>query len=213
MSMPNDETEIDVSNVDVAAVYIGYTALVGDVERTALAFNLSPRVVRHLAEKFDWNDKIKSISLLNKSGKPGDWEKAQNRALSWVQGHMLRSVLQRILENINNMTREDVVRTVISQKRTGEISFSASFYTDLAAAMEKCHAMCYTALGDAQGDRTRADKDQVAPEMTVDALHLAIGTALSNPAGAGAERVLLEQATEKAVKAAVPPKPKDEPGS
>lgn len=208
--MPKDMSEIDTNNVDVAAVYIGFTALVGDVERTALAFNLTPRVVRHLAEKFDWNDKIRSISMLNKSGKPGDWEKAQNRALSWVQGHMLRSVLQRILENINNMTREDVVRTVINQKRTGEVTFSASFYTDLAAAMEKCHSMCYTALSDSGGDRSRAEKEAVSPEMTMDALHSAMALALNSPVGAGAERVLLEEATEKAVKAAVPKRPEED---
>lgn len=202
--------EIDVSNVDVAAVFLGFMALVGDIDRTALAFNLTPRVVRHLAETHDWNDKIRSVSMLNKSGKPGDWEKAQNRALSFVQGHLLRSVMQRILENLNNMSRAEIVKTVISQKRTGEITFSAGFYSDLAAAMERCHSMCYAALEDAAGDRTRAGKEAVNAELSVDALHAAISGALNTPAGAGAERVLLEKEVEKVVKESVPKRPKDE---
>lgn len=211
--MTKDISEIDVSNVDVAAVFLGFMALVGDVDRTALAFNLAPCVVRHLAEKHGWEDKIRNVSMLSKSGAPGSWERAQNRALSYVQGHLLRSVLQRILENLNNMSKEDVIRTVINQKRTGEIVFSAGFYSDLATAMERSHSMCYVALSDGQGDRTRQDKEEASSEMTVDALHAAIATALNNPAGAGAERVLLEQEVEKTVKASVPPRPKDEPGS
>lgn len=212
MSMPNDETEIDVSNVDVAAVYIGYTALVGDVERTALAFNLSPRVVRHLAEKFSWEDKIRSISLLSKGSKPGDWEKAQNRALCFVSGHMLRSVIQRIVENIHGMSRADVVKTVIVQKGGG-VTFSAGFYSDISAALERCNSICYAALEDAAGDRTRAGKEAVNAELSVEALHSAISSALNSPAGAGAERLLLEKEVEKVVKGSVPPRPKDEPGS
>lgn len=205
-----DIDDIDVSNVDVAAVYIGYTALVGDVERTALAFNLSTRVVKHLAEKFDWDSKIRSISLLSKGSKPGDWEKCQNRALSFVQGHLLRSVLQRILENLNSMSKADIVRTVINQKRTGEITFSAGFYSDLAAAMERCQAMCYAALEDAAGDRTRAGKEAINAELSVDALHAAISSALNTPAGAGtAERVLLEAEVEKVVKESVPKRPEE----
>lgn len=208
MSAPNID-DIDVSNVDVAAVYIGFTALVGDIDRTALAFGLSTRVVQHLADKFDWNDKIRSISMLSKSGKPGEWEKAQNRALCFVQGHLLRSIMQRILENLNGLSRAEIVKTVVSQKRTGEITFSAGFYSDLAAAMQKCHEMCYVSLGDSAGDRGRENKEALNSELSVDALHAAISSALNTPAGAGAERVLLEKEVEKVVKESVPKRPEE----
>lgn len=204
-----DISEIDVSNVDVAAVYIGFTALVGDVEKTALAFNLSTRVVEFLATKFDWNSKIRSISMLNKSGKPGEWEQAQNRALCFVQAHLLRSIMQRILENLNGLSRADIVKTVISQKGNGAVVFSASFYSDLASAMERCHSMCYASLADSAGDRTRAGKEALNSELSVDALHAAISSALNTPAGAGAERVLLEQEVEKVVKESVPKRPEE----
>lgn len=202
--------DIDTSNLDVAAIFLGFMALVGDIDRTALAFNISPRVVRFLADKDGWNDKIRSVSLLNQKGKPGDFEKASNRALSFVQGHLLRSIMQRILENLNNMSRAEIVKTVISQKRTGEITFSASFYSDLAAAMQKCHEMCYVSLGDSAGDRGRENKEALSSELSVDALHSAISAALNTPAGAGAERILLEKETEKVVKESVPKRPVDE---
>lgn len=204
-----DIDDIDTSMVDVAAVFLGFMALVGDIDRTALAFNLSPRVVTHLAQKFGWNDKIKQTSLLSKQGAPGSWEICQNRAISWVQGHMLRSVLQRIIENIHNMSREEIVRTVIVQKGGGVI-FSASFYSDLAAAVEKCHSLCYAAIGDSSGDRSRSEKGAISEEMSVTALHSAISTALNNPLGAGAERVLLEKETDRIVRASVPPRPKED---
>lgn len=201
--------DIDTSNLDVAAIYIGYTALVGDAERTALAFNISPRVVQHLAQKFDWDDKIRRISMLSKSGKPGDFERASNRALCFVSGHMLRSVIQRIIENIHNMSREEIVKTVIVQKGGG-VTFSASFYSDLSAALEKVNSICFTALEDSAGDRTRAGKEAVSAELSVDALHSAISAALNTPAGAGAERLLLEKEVEKVVKESVPKRPKED---
>lgn len=201
--------DIDTSNLDVAAIFLGYMALVGDTDRTALAFNITPRVVRSLAERHGWEDKIRSISFQNKQGKPGDFEKATNRALCFVNGHILRSIIQRILENLNSMSRADIVKTVISQKRTGEITFSAGFYSDLAAAMERCHSMCYAALADASADRSRTDKEAVNAELSVDALHAAISSALNTPAGAAAERVLLEKEVEKVVKESVPKRPEE----
>lgn len=201
--------DIDTSNVDHAAVFLGFVALVGDIDRTALAFNLSPRVVRHLAEKNGWDDKIRSISFQNKSGKPGDFEKATNRALSFVTGHMLRSVISKIIENIHGMSRSDIVKTVIVQKGGG-VTFSAGFYSDLSAALERCNSICFAALEDDAGGRTRAGKEAVSAELSVTALHAAISSALNTPAGAGAERALLEKETERIVRASVPPRPEDE---
>lgn len=184
--------KIDTKNIDVAAVFLGFCAVCGDIQKVALLFDLDPALVEKLAEENSWTDKIKRLSLVSKDGTDnGEWARMQNRAISYVQGHQLRSVLQRILENINQMTREDLTATVTAVK-AGSVSFTARFYADLSAAMASAHSLCYQALNDGPGDRSSAGKTEDEESLSIEKLHSAVLMALSNPAGAGAERKLLE---------------------
>lgn len=183
--------KIDTKQIDVAAVFLGYCACVGDVQKVALMFDLDPALVEKLAEENEWTDKIRRLSLVSKDGTDnGEWAKMQNRALSYVQGHQLRSILQRVLENVGQMTREDLTATVTAVK-AGSVTFTARFYADLAAAMQSAHSMCFTALGDSASERKELAEGK-EEGLSIEKLHSAVLMALSNPAGAGAERKLLE---------------------
>lgn len=184
--------KIDTAQVDVAAVFLGYVACVGSVEKVSLMFDLSPEVVQRLAEENDWNDKIKRLSVVSKDGTTNEeWAVMQNRALSFVQGTMLRTVLQRILENVGQMSREDLTATVTAVK-AGSVTFSAKFYSEISAAMESAHRMCYNALSDGTADRSSKGKTEGEEPLSIEKLHSAVLMALSSGAGAGAERRLLE---------------------
>lgn len=182
--------KIDTSKIDVAAVFLGYVAVVGDIQKVALLFDLDPALVEKLAEENEWVSKIKRLSLVSKEGADsGEWAKMQSRALCYIQGHQLRLVLQKILENVNQMTREDLVATITAVK-AGSVTFTARFYADLAAAMQSAHQMCYAALGDSASERDTEKKGDET--LSIEKLHSAVLMALSNPASAGAERKLLE---------------------
>lgn len=185
--------QINTKQIDPVAVFLGYCGVCGDVQKVALLFDLDPKLVERLAEENDWNDKIKRLSLVSKDGTDGgEWAKIQNRALSLIQGTMLRKVLQSVLENINQMTREDLTATVTAVK-AGSVTFTARFYADLAAAMQSAHQMCYSALGDSASEREKITGGE--EPLSIEKLHCAVLQALSSPAGAGAERKLLENET------------------
>lgn len=180
--------QINTKQVDVAAVFLGYVACVGSIEKVSLMFDLDPSLVEKLAEENDWLGKVKRLSLVSKDGTDNnEWAKMQSRAISYVQGHQLRAVLQRVLENINQMTREDLTATVTAVK-AGSVTFTARFYADLAAAMQSAHQMCYAALGDSASEREKVSGGEET--LSIEKLHSAVLMALSNPAGAGAERRL-----------------------
>lgn len=182
--------KIDTSKIDVAAVFLGFCACVGDIQKVALMFDLDPALVENLAEENQWTDKIRRLSLVSKDGSDnGEWAKCQNRALSYVQGHMLRGILQKVLESVGGMGREDLTATVTAVK-AGSVTYTARFYADLAAAMQSAHSICYAALGDGASDR----KDVAGTDepLSIDKINAAVLLALSNPASAGAERKLLE---------------------
>lgn len=174
------------------AVFLGFTACTGDIQKTSLMFDLNPALVEQLAEENDWQGKLKRLSLVSKDGKDdGEWARCQSRALCFVQGHMLRSVLQRILENVGAMSREDLTATVTAVK-AGSVTFTAKFYAEISSAMESAHRMCYNALQDGTADRGLKDKKEDGETLSIEKLHSAVLMALSSGAGAGAERKLLE---------------------
>lgn len=184
--------KIDTKTVDVVAVFLGFTACVGDIQKTSLMFDLDPALVERLAEENDWNNKLRRLSLVSKDGTDGgEWAKMQSRAISYVQGHMLRSVLQRILENIGQMSREDILATVTAV-RAGSVTFTAKFYAEISAAMEASHRMCYNALCDGTADRGAKDKTAEEDTPSIEKLHSAVLMALSGAPGAGVERKLLD---------------------
>jgi len=168
------------NDVNIVRIFLVYSAFVGDVDKTANALNLDPDFVRKLAKDEGWNEQLRRITLLSKTGRPGDFERAQNRALSFVQAHQTSELINRVLEQFSDMTNEEIIEAIASVAKDGSRHVSGRFFADLTAAMEKCHSMKYAALGDTAGERVkRVDND--SEEMNATALHMAVMSALNNP--------------------------------
>lgn len=168
------------NDINVVRVFLIYSAFVGDVAKTAAALNLSEDFVAKLAKDEGWNRQLEKVVLMSKGGRPGDFERAQNRALSFVQAHQTSEILNRVLQQFQDMSNEEILEAIASVAKDGSRHVSGRFFADLTAAMEKCHSMKYAALGDTAGERVkRADGE--TEEMNATALHMAVMSALNNP--------------------------------
>jgi len=144
--------------IDRENAFMLYAAFTGDLERTAAALGVRPMDVLRVAQEEEWNEKLKPILDLKKSSKPGDIERAINRALNFVQAHRLRMVIERVIRRLTGMSAEELESYLFtsSTKAGGEIAkLSTRALADLASAVEKCHAMTYQALNDSMPERAR----------------------------------------------------------
>jgi len=148
---------VDKSNLDVSQIFLVFMATVGDVTKTANALDMDPDIVDRLARQEGWLDKIRRISVMSKSEKPGDFERATNRALNYVQAHLFRLSMDRMLKYVRGLENDAIGDISKTTDRSGVVRISGRFWADMAAAMEKCHAMTYAALGDTATER----KDQL----------------------------------------------------
>jgi hypothetical protein len=169
---------LNKNKLDVSQILLTYVALCGDVARTAEALNLEPAVVQALADAEGWQAKIQRVTLLSTSGKPGDFERAQNKALAFVQGHRIRTLLDSVIRRFEGMSPEEICDQVSNVGKNGARILSARYFVDLAAAAEKASAMCYAALGDTVGERTKRDDEP--DQMNVSALHAAVIQSLNS---------------------------------
>lgn len=168
------------ATVDVSQCFLIYMQLVGDVEKTAAALDLDPKFVRDLAKDEGWDVKIQRVCLMSKGEKPGDYERAVNRALCFVQAHQTSQLLDKILLSLNQHKPDDLLDELATKTKFGS-TLSARIFADITAAMEKCHQMKYAALGDTVKERdTRAD--QPGGDMNANALHAAVISALNGVA-------------------------------
>lgn len=164
---------------DIAQIFLVFMATIGDVEKTALALQLDPEFVLWLAEQEGWQEKVRRVTVMSKSEKPGDWERAQNRCLNFVQAHRVRTLIDRLLLSLTNMTAEEFKSDFTNRDAKGNSHLSARFFSDIMAALDKVHHLSYQALGDTIGERVeRKEKDG---EGSVDAIHAALIQALNNP--------------------------------
>lgn len=172
--------KIDKSRLDVSQIFLTYMSLVGDVEKTATALDLDPKIVAALADQEGWLEKVRRLSVMSKSGKPGDYERAQNRALNFVQAHRMRMTVDALLRSFDGLTPEEICEKLSTVDKNGNYHISARFLSDLAAASEKIQALSYAALGDSVKERVeRAEASD--GEMTPDQLHAAVIAALNAP--------------------------------
>lgn len=178
MSSPN--TTLDKRRIDVVRVFLHYVASVGDVERTALACDLDPEIVRKLAASEGWDEKIKRLTLASKGGgmQAGDFERLQNRALNWVQSHRLRQILDDVISHYHQMTPEQIVDSITVVDKDNKPKVSARFFSDLAKALETVQGMSYAALGDTVPERQAMTGDEKANTAKV---HAALIAALNGP--------------------------------
>lgn len=158
---------------DMAQIFLVYMALVGDAAKTALALDLDADLVEQMAKKEGWAEKVRRISIMAKSGKPGDYERAQNRALNFVQCHQLRRQIDRAIAFLST---KDPAEIVIAVTERGEVRYSAKVFTDIAKTMQSIHEMTYSALGDTV--RERESNDTGSPSRGVQDVHSALIMAL-----------------------------------
>jgi hypothetical protein len=175
---------LDKRKIDVAQAFLLYMACVGDCDRVAAAIDLEPAQVRALAEEEGWSEKVQRISVISKNGRPGDFERAQNRALCFVQAQCIRNQLNRLLHEVTAMTTDELMARASVRTRDGGTQISAKFFVDMAGAAEACHRMTYMSLGDTITERMDSPNGGGAKGSSSNDLHAAIIASLSNPADA-----------------------------
>lgn len=169
-SPPESDLAIDKENA-----FLLYATFCGDVVRTAHALDVTPEVVARAAAALKWDEKLAPIIALKKSTRPGDVERAMNRALNFVQAHTFRLFVSRCIHRFTNMTDKDLDEYIFQGKGIDEkgkavsAKVSTRGVADLASAMEKCQSMSYQALNDTTTERVKrsetADAEVSAADM------------------------------------------------
>lgn len=177
--------KIDKTKLDISQIFLTYMTLVGDVSRTAAALDLEPALVQALAEQEGWSEKVRRLSVMSKSNKPGDYERAQNRALNFVQAHRFRSLLTGIMAAYEERGPRELIGMVrngaSSEKPGHDLKLSCSFIRDLSTAIQNAQNMCYAALGDSVAERNERGETEEGV-VSGDALHAAVVAALNGSA-------------------------------
>lgn len=188
------------AEIDRPQVFLLYATFCGDVEKTAHAVGLRPIDILRVADEEKWNDKLKAILELKKSNRPGDIERAINRALNYVQANRMRLLVERVLHKLSMMTGHDLEKYIFTEHepKTG-LPFSkltTRALADLASALEKAQAMTYLALGDTTQDRNRRKEDD-AGEHSGSQMHEQIAAAMGAVAASSSPRAQLLDAQLK----------------
>jgi hypothetical protein len=200
MAKPN---LLDKNRADVAQIFLVWMGLMGDSIKTAAALNLEPAQVEELAASEGWADKIRRVSVMSKSGRPGDYERSVNRCLNFVQVQCIRQNINRMLAEISALTNEELLSRACVRTRDGGQQLSAKIFLDLASAAEACQRMSYMALGDSISERGESDGGTGKGHSSND-LHAAIIASLSNPSEdpGKVSQLLIEEANAEAQKRA-----------
>lgn len=214
----SDPFVVDSIVIDKENAFLLYAAFTGDVERTAHALNVRAVDVLSMAEACGWNEKLRGILELKRSGKPGDVERAVNRALNFVQAHRFRMFLERIMARITGMTHDEIDEYLftgkVTQKGDIEKKMSTRALADLASALEKCHAMSYLALSDTAQDRAKRNEAASAEGGSASEMHVRIAEAMQK-LGANVDpkmqlidaQLLMGAQTARDAKTPLPPRP------
>lgn len=187
---------LDKNSINVAAIMLTFMATVGDADRTALAFNLEVSQVEELAESEGWREQIRRVSIMSKGGRPGDFERATNRAMCFVQAQLLRQQIDRLLKECQDMTSQELLERACVRTRDGGTQLSAKFLTDMASAAEACHRMAYAALGDTVSERTDSGSGSAGSSND---MHASVIAFFSNPGATSVptSTLLLQETNDK----------------
>lgn len=170
--------------VDKENAFLLYATFCGDIVKTAHALGVPPEAVTRAADGLKWNEKLAPILALKKSTRPGDIERAMNRALNFVQAHQLRLFVSRCIQRFIGMSDGELVEFIFQGGQPGEIGaktrsvISTRGIADLASAMEKCQAMSYQALNDTTSERVKRS-ESADSEVTASDMHARIAAGMS----------------------------------
>lgn len=205
--------EAEACSIDRENAWLLYATFAGDVEKTALALNLSPATVIRVADDEGWMLRLKPIIDLKKSSRPGDIERALNRAVNYVQAHKFRLIVERTLQRITGLSTkefDELILTKPGKEGLRETALTTRAIADLASALEKAHAMSYAALQDSGTDRAR-HKDALS-ESSATEMYEKMSLAMASVKGSVTPRALLLDAQLAAAAELAPPVyPKPEP--
>jgi hypothetical protein len=180
-----------------------YIIFLGDAVKTAHALGVPVASVINVAKEEGWDGKVGELAELRKSDKPGDLERAINRANNYSQAHRMTVQLERALRLMASwdeatLARMLVVRTVDKAGRVTE-QFTTRPLADLCASMEKAHIMSYLALNDTASDRARRTEDTDDSVIAASAMHAQIARTMASISDHESPRtILLEEQVKRA---------------
>lgn len=126
-------------------------SLGGDVEKTAIALRCNLDEFKLLADDEGWQRKLKQWNSLSGS-QPRDVSIQVNRAVNYVQAHRLRSIIDKVVEQMALDTPDELIARLTVNTRDGS-RFESRILTDLVKAAETAQLMTQRALGDTADER------------------------------------------------------------
>lgn len=201
-----ERIQAEACTIDRENAWLLFASFCGDVERTALALNVSPVTVVQVADDEGWLLRLKPIIDLKKSGRPGDIERALNRAVNYVQAHKFRLIVERTLQRLTNMSVDEFDLYILSKPgKDGlrEMALTTRAIADLASALEKAQAMSYAALQDTGTDR--AHRKEGGSETSAGEMYDKMAAAMAAVKASGTPRALLLDAQLSAAAELTPP--------
>lgn len=190
MRAPVPPGELDRENC-----FLLFATFCGDIVRTAHAIGCSEAAVLKMCEDEGWHNKLAPILALKKSSRPGDVERACNRALNFVQAHKMRLFVARVLHSLTGLTEEQFQEYVYpsSKDKEGNVTtkLSTRALADLASAMEKCQALTYLALTDTAQDRSKRKESEGDADISAADMHAQIAAGFAAVGASNSPRAVL----------------------
>jgi hypothetical protein len=146
------DISLNKNELDVSQIFQTYMVFGGDVDKTAVAINEDPEVVKALAVQENWQGKLAQVGKIT-DGDSKDLQVQINRAINYVQAHRIRSIVDKVVSHLSAKTAEDLVALFTKVGRDGSSEFSSRPLADLVKAAETCQVMTQRALGDTVAER------------------------------------------------------------
>ena len=148
---------MDKRQIDVVNAWQTYIAFNGDVGRTAAAVQVPPEAIARIEAQECWRAKLDAWQGLAQ-GDTKDHQIALNRAVSYVQSHRLRTLLDGIVSFFGERPVCDLMKSLTVKGKHGD-EIKTRAVTDLVKAAETAQLMCARALGDTAGEHPKADEN------------------------------------------------------
>ncbi len=183
-SAPTDPTSPDLFDKENA--FLLYAVFCGNVTQTAHALGVGEKLVADVAIENKWDQRLRPIIELKNSTKPGDVERAVNRAMNFVQAHRYRLFLERVLREMTGLSQQDIraymLATDVDKDGVAAKKFNTRALADFASALEKCQSMTYLALNDTATDRKERGEDNASDAAAAE-MHLRLADAMAKAGG------------------------------
>jgi hypothetical protein len=171
------------SEIDREQCFLLFANFCGDITRTAHAANVPEAAILKMCDEESWHTKLGPILALKKSTRPGDVERALNRAQNFVQAHRMRLFVARVIHRVSGMNEGEFNEYLFQGTKDKQGNETRKLTTraiaDLAVAMEKAQAMTYLALNDTAQDRAKRKETGDDVEVSAGDLHARIAEGIA----------------------------------